>query len=128
MSTIGHPLSDFANLLTPFTTSSSPIAREIGRGSEAFLPGGTPGLPPREQLTQWYSEIAGWDPRGEMLWGDAFGIFRGSIIMQGIAARHALRQASSARAREYAVQMAPFAEVGWGLVRKILDKDGSAKL
>ncbi|KAI9662852.1 MAG: hypothetical protein M1821_007899 [Bathelium mastoideum] len=128
MSTIGHPLSDLVNLLTPFTTASSPIARRIGRGSEAFLPGRCPGMPTREQLTQWYSEIAGWDPRSEMLWGDAFGIFRGSIIMQGIAARHALRQASSARAIEYAVQMAPFAEVGWGLVQKIVDGDGKSKL
>ncbi|KAI9692947.1 MAG: hypothetical protein M1822_004942 [Bathelium mastoideum] len=128
MSTIGHPLSDLVNLLTPFTTASSPIARRIGRGSEAFLPGRCPGMPKREQLTQWYSDIAGWDPRSEMLWGDAFGIFRGSIIMQGIAARHALRQASSARAIEYAVQMAPFAEVGWGLVQKIVDGDGKSKL
>ena len=128
MSTIGHPLSDLANLLTPFTLASSTLAQEIGRGNEAFLPGHCPGMPTREQLTQWYSEIAGWDPRSEVLWGDAFGIFRGSIIMQGIAARYALRQASSARAKEYVVQMAPFAEVAWGLVEKMLDGDGRAKL
>ncbi|KAL9063022.1 MAG: hypothetical protein Q9157_008472 [Trypethelium eluteriae] len=128
MSTIGHPLSDLVNLLTPFITASSPVAREIGRGSEAFLPGRMPGMPTREQLTRLYSEIAGWDPSSNMLWGDAFGIFRGSIIMQGIAARHALRQASSARAREYAVQMAPFAEVGWSLVQKMLDGERGSKL
>ena len=63
-----------------------------------------------------------------MLWGDAFGVFRGSIIMQGIAARHALRQASSERAREYAVQMAPFGEVGWNLVEKLLVEEERAKL
>jgi hypothetical protein len=53
-----------------------------------------------------------------MTWGEAFGIYRGSIIMQGIAARYALRQASSARAQEYAVQMRPFATVGWDLVQQ----------
>lgn len=38
--------------------------------------------------------------------------------MQGIAARHALRQASSAKAQEYAVQMRPFALVAWDLVQE----------
>ena len=37
--------------------------------------------------------------------------------MQGIAARWALRQASSARAIEYAVQMRPFGELAWGLCK-----------
>jgi len=118
MSTIGHPLSDLVNLLTPFTTASSPKAISIGRGSTAFQPGATPGLPTKPQCMAWYREVAGWDPAPEMTWGDAFGIYRGSIIMQGIAARYALRQASSAKAKEYAVQMKPFAEVGWHLVQE----------
>ena len=53
-----------------------------------------------------------------MTWGEAFGVYRNCIIMQGIAARYALRQASSARAQEYAVQMGPFATVGWDLVQQ----------
>ena len=81
-----------------------------------FLPNHTPGLPTKEQCIEWYRETAGWDPTPDMTWGDAFGIYRGSIIMQGIAARYAMRQASSARAREYAVQMKPFATVAWDLV------------
>ena len=39
--------------------------------------------------------------------------------MQGIAARYALRQASSAKAREYAVQMGPFAEFAWSLIERL---------
>ena len=46
--------------------------------------------------------------------------------MQGIAARYALRQASSARAKEYAVQMGPFGDFAWELVRPLAEK-GSAK-
>lgn len=118
MSTIGHPLSDLCNLLTPFTTATSSKARSIGRGSEDFLPERTPGLPTKEQCVEWYHEVAGWDPKSDLTWGEAFGIYRGSIIMQGIAARHALRQASSARATEYAVQMRPFADVAWDLVQQ----------
>lgn len=118
MSTIGHPLSDLSNLFAPFTTASSPIARSIGRGSEVFLPGNTPGLPTKEQCIEWYRETAGWNPQPDMTWGDAFGVYRNCIIMQGIAARYALRQASSARALEYAVQMRPFAQVAWDLVQQ----------
>lgn len=125
MSTIGHPLSDLSNLLTPFTTAASPKARSIGRGSEAFLPGGTPGLPTKEQCIAWYREVAGWDPMPDMTWGEAFGVYRGSIIMQGIAARYAMRQASSARAQDYAVQMRPFALVAWDLVQKCKGERGS---
>ncbi|KAK4962286.1 hypothetical protein LTR66_012726 [Elasticomyces elasticus] len=118
MSTLGHPLSDLSNLLTPFTTASSPIAQEIGRGSTDFLPNRTPGLPTQEQCIRWYSKLAGWEPTPvEITWGEAFGLYRGSIIMQGIAARYALRQASSEKAKDYAAQMAPFAEIAWGLVQ-----------
>src|ERR1700753_3690618 len=113
MSTIGHPLSDLVNLLSPWVTASSEEAKRIGRGSNASLPGVTPGLPPRDQLVKWYGENAGWDPLPDLAWGDAFGIYRGSVIMQGIAARYALRQASSAKARDYAVQRAPWAEISW---------------
>ena len=76
---------------------------------------------------EWYAEVAGWDPSSEADWGDSFGMFRNSVIMQGIAARHALRQASSARAREYAVQMVPFGEFAWDLVARLKDLATSEK-
>lgn len=121
-------MSDLCNLLTPFSTAPSKLAQSIGRGSQEFLPGRTPGLPTKEQCLEWYSEVAGWNPAPELTWGEAFGVYRGSIIMQGIAARHAMRQASSARAIEYAVQMRPFAEVAWDLVQKCQQQSGKAKL
>ena len=43
--------------------------------------------------------------------------------MQGIAARYAVRQASSAKARDYGVQMGPFGEFAWELVRALMDRD-----
>lgn len=118
MSTIGHPLSDLCNLLTPFLTSASDLAKKIGRGNDAFAPGKTPGLPTKEQCIAWYGEVAGWDPTPDMTWGDAFGIYRGSIIMQGIAARYAMRVASSAKATEYGNFFKPFGEVAWALVEQ----------
>ena len=42
--------------------------------------------------------------------------------MQGIAARYAVRQASSERASEYGRAMAPFGEVAWSLVEEAKEK------
>ncbi|KAL8842681.1 MAG: hypothetical protein Q9170_000456 [Blastenia crenularia] len=124
MSTIGHPLSDLSNLLSPYVFALQPPAKALAsRTNPAFFPSaGTRGLPSRSQCIDWYADVAGWDPNSETGWGDAFGAFRNSVIMQGIAARYATRQASSARAEEYAVQMKPFGEFAWGLVRRLEQK------
>lgn len=119
MATIGHPLSDLCNLTGPYT------ALGAGATSNEFLafdPKLTPGLPTREQCIEWYMEVAGWDPRPDLAWGDAFHGFRGSVIMQGIAARYALRQASSAQAREYGARMTPFALLSWERIESLLRK------
>jgi aminoglycoside phosphotransferase (APT) family kinase protein len=132
MSTIGHPLSDVGNLLMPFTTAASSLANSVGRANAAFKPGATSGMPTKAECLQWYEEVAGWQyPANEVTWGDAFNIYRGAIIMQGIAARFAQRQASSEKAMEYGKQMGPFGELGWELVQKCqaqLQAGGRAKL
>lgn len=133
MSTIGHPLSDLTNLLSPYLTASSTTLKSFGRAHEGFIPNTTPGLPTRSQLIEWYREVAGWDPAQDMLWGDAFATYRNTIIMQGIAARYAVRQASSAQARSFGEMMGPYAEVAWGVVEEFKErqkqgKDGKAKL
>ncbi|KAL8631020.1 hypothetical protein Q9189_003215 [Teloschistes chrysophthalmus] len=118
MSTIGHPLSDLSNILSPFIFAiKCPPQALASRINLAFSPSiSTPGLPSRSQCLEWYTQIADWNPGPDSGWGDAFGVFRNSVIMQGIAARYATRQASSARAKEYAMQMEPFGHFSWGLV------------
>lgn len=128
MSTIGHPLSDLNNVLSPYVTASNETAASIGRAHKGFQPGATPGLPTKEQLIAWYSEVAGWDPRPDFTWGDAFSTYRNTIIMQGIAARYALRQASSAQAQTYANMMKPYAEIAWDLVQEYKRDHEKAKL
>ncbi|KAI0475319.1 acyl-CoA dehydrogenase family member 11 [Xylariaceae sp. FL0804] len=129
MSTVGHPLSDLANLLGPFFTQSASTSYAQ---SEWFRPGVTPGLPTPEIIMGWYSEVAGWDPRPEMHWAMAFNVFRSAAICQGIAARYATRQASSAEAKRYATAFKPLGEVAWSLVEqemaKAAQKGGSHKL
>lgn len=116
MATVGHPLSDLCNLTGPYYIGTSE------HDVDSFKPGKTPGLPSREQCIQWYAEVAGWDPTPDLLWGDAFFSLRGSVIMQGIAARYALRQASSARAGEYAKNTKPFALAAWERVKKVEER------
>jgi aminoglycoside phosphotransferase (APT) family kinase protein len=116
MATVGHPLSDLSNLTNPYILAANP---KVPRSHPAFIPGATPGLPTEEQTIQWYATVAGWDPAAEKRWGDAFGMFRSYIIMQGIAARYARRQASSANAKDYADLMAPFGDLAWALVEKV---------
>ncbi|KAF2716701.1 APH-domain-containing protein [Polychaeton citri CBS 116435] len=129
MSTIGHPLSDVANLLGPYVTAGNAKAKDVGRAHGGFLPGAIKGLPTKEECLEWYEQIAGWGyPKREVIWGDAFGIYRGSIIMQGIAARYAQRQASSAKAMEYGKAMEPFGEVAWELVEEARNQMEKAKL
>ncbi|KAK7191570.1 hypothetical protein DPSP01_004820 [Paraphaeosphaeria sporulosa] len=127
MSTIGHPLSDLNNLFAPYLWADK--KKSLGsRANEAFLPGKTSGLPSEDQLVAWYSEVAGWDPRSDLTWGHAFSTYRSAIIMQGIAARYALRQASSAQAHEYGSLMKPFAEAAWDLVQEYKRSHQRAKL
>ncbi|KAI8631448.1 acyl-CoA dehydrogenase family member 11 [Xylariaceae sp. FL1651] len=125
MSTVGHPLSDLANLLMPHFTQSA--SSSYNRKGDAFMPGATPGLPNPDTILGWYKEAAGWDPRPEMHWALAFSVFRSSAICQGIAARYATRQASSAEAASYAQAFKPLGELAWSLVEQEKAKKKSAK-
>lgn len=113
MSTIGHPLSDLINLTTPYFL----VKQNLVKHMPAFQPGGTPGLPSQDDLMKWYAEVAGWDPNPDLTWGIAFGFFRATCIYQGIAARWAVRQASSAKARDNALGRHPMGQLAWDTVQ-----------
>jgi aminoglycoside phosphotransferase (APT) family kinase protein len=124
MSTIGHPLSDLSNLIVPWTITA--FSTERRNSHPAFAPTTqTHGLPTRGEAIAWYSEVAGWDPRGELAWGVAFAMFRDSIIFQGIASRYAVRQASSEEAKKVGQEMGPAAEICWKLVKQAKERGKS---
>lgn len=114
MSTIGHPLSDLINLTFPYYLQDQTHLPSLPK----FKPGATQGLPTQEQLVAWYAEVAGWDPSPELAWGAAFGFFRGTCIYQGIAARYAVRQASSAEAKAHGENRHVMGELAWENVQK----------
>ncbi|KAK5990477.1 putative acyl-CoA dehydrogenase IBR3 [Cladobotryum mycophilum] len=120
MSTIGHPLSDVNNFLMQFAMCVQPDAGPTN--TLAFQPGKTPGLPQVEQILEWYTEVSGYDPRPEMPWGSAFAIFRLAVVLQGIAARYAARQASSANAKLYSQKRNSLGELAWVLAQEANQK------
>lgn len=136
MSTIGHPLADLANLVFPYITANNATAQKLlsaapttGSSQKSFQPNATPGLPSLEQCVTWYGEVAGWQyTPAELAWGYGFSAYKLSVILQGIAARYAVRQASSAAAKEHASKMQPMGEVAWSLVEQAMDKSQTAKL
>ena len=128
MSTLGHPLSDLANLLSPFIFALNPSFALSAHTNRAFSPFAlTPGLPSRARCIAWYAEVAGWDPGSDMRWGDSFGVFRNGVIMHGIAARYALRQASSQRAQEHGGMMGAYSDFAWSLVALLKEKNARAR-
>ena len=109
MSTVGHPLSDLVNLVTPWTMTDNTYgitAHQTFDTSRRLA-----GLPSMEQCIDWYAEVAGWNPAPDMRWGVTFWLFRTTVVMQGIAARYASRQASGTTAREFGLQMIPHAKM-----------------
>lgn len=130
MATIGHPLSDLVNLTAPWLWVGKNVGSAHSDNSiEHFAAGVTPGLPSLERTVQWYAEESGYEPKSELDWGNAFGAFRGAIIMQGIAARYAQRQASGTTAKNYGAQMGPYGEWANTLVEPLKSNStGRAKL
>ncbi|KAG0127198.1 kinase-like domain-containing protein [Tuber indicum] len=117
LSTIGHPLSDVSNLLSPYQLALEAGASVMFGETKGLIPGATPGLPSRQQVIEWYAQASGWNILpSEMYWGDAFGFCRNAVIVQGITARAARRQASSAKAGTYSERTPKLVALAWKYV------------
>ncbi|PNP77508.1 hypothetical protein FNYG_09384 [Fusarium nygamai] len=126
MSTVGHPLSDICNFLINFYSAKSPGATPYD--ASGFLPGKTPGLPQPDKILEWYTEESGYDPRAEVPWGMSFSIWKLAGVCQGIAARYALRQASSEKAKHHAVTRGSLAKFAWALAKEAGADETGTKL
>ncbi|KAI8146910.1 kinase-like domain-containing protein [Fennellomyces sp. T-0311] len=113
LSTIGHPLSDLSNLLQPFyiPVNSGTIMKGFKNSTEP-LP-----VPSADELMPTYCSAVGRPyPIDRWLFAVAFSFFRLAVITQGIAARVARKQASSAEAKTYAAMFKPVAALGLQIV------------
>lgn len=122
LSTLGHPLSDIVNLTVPYLDVEPALGPGRGRGAPEFVPGATLGLPSREEVIKWYVEDTQWEAGRIIAWGDAFGMFRSTVIVHGIAARYARRQGSGISAQNISKQVVPFVNLTLKLVGKAEEK------
>jgi len=128
-------LSDLSNLTMPWTVTQN-FAEIKTHAHPAFATPGSsssstpPGLPTKAQCLEWYREAAALDiAHHEIRWADAFAIFRTAVMIQGIAARHAVRQASGEgqSAAALAQERFPYARAALEMVREFKDSPDGAK-
>ncbi|KAH7109894.1 kinase-like domain-containing protein [Dendryphion nanum] len=130
MVTEGHPLSDLVNMTSPLSWSSEQVpmlveqslTEQLREIQHKLQHGNVRGIPTVEECYKWYQSIVEWDPRDGVDWALAFGNFRTAVIMQGIAARLAMGQASGIKAKEYALQTLPYALWSHSRIRSIKNK------
>ncbi|KAJ3331963.1 hypothetical protein HDU76_001691 [Blyttiomyces sp. JEL0837] len=118
LSTIGHPLSDLANLLLPWYTPAVVGANAPGGIGYLDAPRPLP-VPEAEDLIKEYCRRAGRPyPIPKFDFCIAFSFFRLTVISQGIASRVVRKQASSASATMAVKMMIPCANLVLGFVDK----------
>ncbi|KAJ3055488.1 hypothetical protein HK097_010347 [Rhizophlyctis rosea] len=115
MSTIGHPLSDLANLLLPYYVPTTFLGHSFGlRDAPRPLP-----IPEADDLILEYCRLTNRRyPIPNWKFCVAFSFFRLAVITQGIAARVKRGQASSAEAETFGKVFQPLAR----LIGEVVDR------
>jgi aminoglycoside phosphotransferase (APT) family kinase protein len=117
LSTIGHPLVDFAYFCMRYHLPDSEFKGLGGVDLEALM------LPSESECVIEYCNLRGIKPVSEQDWAYymAFCMFRLVAILQGVLARALQGNASSATALEAGQRARPLAELAWGLVKNSFD-------
>src|SRR5262249_5657733 len=111
LSTLGHPLSDFAYHLMMYHVPDMAIPGLLGKDLAAL------GIPSRDQYVDAYCRRTSGDAIAAVDFHLAFNFFRFAAICHGIRGRLARGTAVSTRAREYAAGVEKLAELGLALTR-----------
>jgi aminoglycoside phosphotransferase (APT) family kinase protein len=107
LSTLGHPLGDFANHLMMYRVPPRLVAGLVG----ADL--GAQGIPGEAEYVGAYCRRTKRAGIADLNFYVAFGMFRMAAILHGIKGRLARGTAASARASEYAEALEWMAELAW---------------
>lgn len=113
LSTLGHPLADFAYHLMSWHIAPGGMMRGLGGLDLQAL-----GIPGESAYIAAYERRIGRDVTGDWNYYLAYNLFRIAAILQGIAKRVEEGTASSAQAAEYGRQARPLAELGWRFARQ----------
>jgi aminoglycoside phosphotransferase (APT) family kinase protein len=112
LSTLGHPMADFAYHAMAWTTPPGAMRGLAGLDLAAL------GIPPIEQYLARYCERTSTTPPSPAEWRFylAYNLFRGAAISQGIMKRALDGSASSAHAVEAGKRARSIADAGWAQV------------
>lgn len=108
LSTLGHPLADFAYHMMSWHIAPGGAMRGLGGLDLAPL-----GIPDEPAYIAAYEQRMGRRVAGDWNFYLAYNLFRIAAILQGIAKRVEEGTASSPQAAEYGRQARPLAELGW---------------
>lgn len=113
LSTLGHPLADFAYHLMSWHIVPGGAMRGL-----AGLDLETLGIPGESEYIAAYERRIGRSAAGDWNYYLAYNLFRIAAILQGIAKRVQEGTASSPQAAEYGRQAKPLAELGWRFAQR----------
>lgn len=111
LSTLGHPLADFAYHLMMYRLPPRIIAGLLGSDIDAL------GIPSEADYVAAYCSRTGRTDIAHLDFYVAFNMFRLAAIFHGIKGRLARGTAASAQAKEYAAGVEWIAEMGWAQVQ-----------
>jgi len=122
LSTIGHPMSDVANMCGAIYYSPYNPQAVGGGGVLGMENFEESGIPTQDELLQYYAQLTKRDhPDPDMNFFMAFYFWRGAIISQGIGARLAAKQASSTFAKDFAAMTGPLGEMARNQMDALLE-------
>ncbi len=114
LSTLGHPLADFAYHLMSWHIAPGGAMRGLGGLDLDAL-----GIPQESDYIKAYERRVGRPVSGDWNFYLAYNLFRIAAILQGIAKRVEEGTASSPQAAEYGRQARPLAELGLQFALKV---------
>lgn len=115
LSTLGHPLADFAYHLMAWRLGPGQFRGMNGMDLRAL------GIPDEDEYVALYCQRTGRANVGNVDFYLAYNMFRLAAILQGIAKRAIDGTAANAQAVETGKRARPTAEAGWALVQRMID-------
>ena len=112
LSTLGHPLADFA-----YHCMSWHIPASLWRGIAGLELAGT-GIPTEREYVEAYATATGRQPAEHWDFYMAYNLFRMAAILRGIGQRAADGTAAAEDAVETAAKADPLAEIGWACAKR----------
>ena len=112
LSTLGHPLADFAYHVMSWHIAPTPLSGLGGLDLDAL------GIPDEQAYVQAYERRTGMKVGGQWDFSLAYNLFRLAAILQGVGARARAGMATDPDALHFAAQVPYLAALGWRFAQR----------